>query len=69
MSQILSETFWALLLTTTSGFILVALKYCYKSKCSEINLCCIRITRNVEAEIKNDIELGNKESESKKETI
>jgi hypothetical protein len=62
----LSETFWALLLTTTSGFVLVALKYCYKSKCSEINLCCITIKRSVDDEMKIDIK---EESESKKETI
>jgi hypothetical protein len=61
----LSETFWALLLTTLSGFVLMALKYCYKSKCSEINLCCLKITRNVEAEVKEDLELGReKENES-----
>jgi hypothetical protein len=61
----LSETFWALLLTTLSGFVLVALKYCYKSKCSTIDLCCVKIVRNIEAEVKEDLELNN---ESKKET-
>jgi hypothetical protein len=64
----LSETFWALLLTTLSGFVLMALKYCYKSKCSEINLCCITVKRNVEAEVKEDLESQshNQSTESNK---
>lgn len=52
----LSETFWALLLTTISGFVLMALKYCYKSKCSSIDLCCIKIVRSVDAEVKADLQ-------------
>ena len=63
----LSETFWALLLTTVSGFVLMALKYCYKSKCSSIDLCCLRIVRNIEAEVKEDLE-APKSDESKKES-
>ena len=58
----LSETFWALLLTTVSGFLLITLKYCYKSKCSSIDICCIKVVRNIDAEVKEDLELGNEES-------
>jgi hypothetical protein len=63
----LSETYWALLLTTISGFVLMVLKYCYKSKCSTVDLCCIKITRNIEAEVKEDIE-APKNDESKKDS-
>jgi hypothetical protein len=65
MSQILSEVFYAMLVSTLAGLIIAVGKMCYKSKCSEINLCCLKITRNIDAEMKEDLELNN---ESKKET-
>ena len=58
-SMELSETFYALLLTTIGGFVLTMLKYCYKSKCSSIDFCCIKIVRDIGAEVKEDME--NKE--------
>jgi hypothetical protein len=64
----LSEIFYTFLITSIIGLIIAVGKMCYKSKCSSIELCCFKITRNIEAEVKEDIELGNKD-ESKKETI
>ena len=58
MSQEMSEVFWGLFLTTTVGLILALGKMCYKSKCSTIELCCFKIVRNIDAEVKEDIELG-----------
>jgi len=58
----MSEVFWGLTLTTMVGFLLAIAKICYKSKCSQIEICCIKVTRNIELEIKQDLELG----ESKK---
>ena len=66
-SMELSETFYALLLTTIAGFVLSMLKYCYKSKCSSIDLCCIKIVRDINAEVKEDIE--NKEETSEKNIV
>lgn len=57
----MSEVFWGMFLTTTIGFILALSKVCYKSKCSTIDLCCIKITRNIEAEVQEDLEIGSKE--------
>ena len=65
----LSEMFWTFFITSIAGFILALGKMCYKSKCTQIDLCCIKITRNIEAEVKEDIELGSKdldETQSKK---
>ena len=56
MSQILSEVFWAMVVSTLAGLIIAVGKMCYKSKCTEINFCCIKITRNIEAEVKEDLE-------------
>jgi hypothetical protein len=68
MAQELSEVFYTFLITSVVGFILALGRICYKSKCSSIDFCCIKITRNVEIEMKEDIELGSKskDEESKK---
>ena len=68
----MSEVFWTFFITSLIGLILAIGKICYKSKCSQIDLCCIKITRNVDAELKEDLELGTSskdESESKKNTV
>ena len=70
--QEMSEVFWAAFVSAMVGFILALGKLCYKSKCSQIDICCIKITRNIDLEVKNDIELGDSQKvneESKKETI
>ena len=56
MSQELSEVFYTFLITSVIAFILGLGKLCYKSKCSEINFCCFRVVRNVEIELREDIE-------------
>ena len=68
----MSEVFWTFFITSLIGLILAIGKICYKSKCSQIDICCIKITRNVDAELKEDLELGTSskdESESKKNTV
>jgi hypothetical protein len=67
MSQILSEVFWAMVVSTLAGLIIAVGKMCYKSKCSTIDLCCLRIVRNIEAEVKEDLE-APKSDDSKKES-
>ena len=66
----LSETFWALLLTTVSGFLLVTLKFCYKSKCKTVDMCCLKIVRDVDIEKEEDMATNNLETSSQtKDTI
>ena len=68
----MSEVFWTFFITSLIGFLLAVGKLCYKSKCSQIDLCCIKITRNVDAEVKEDLELGTSSKdteESKKNTV
>jgi len=70
--QEFSEVFYTFLITSCIGLILAIGKICYKSKCSQIDICCIKITRNIDLEVKNDLELGDSQKvneESKKETI
>ena len=70
MAQELSEVFYTFLITSVVGFILALGRICYKSKCSSIEFCCMKIVRNVEVEMKEDLELGNSskddENQSKK---
>ena len=46
----MSEVFYSLVVTTGAGVILSIAKLCFKSKCSEVDLCCIKIVRDVKVE-------------------
>jgi len=46
----MSEVFWTGLYSSLIGFILAMGSQCYKSKCKEVNFCCIKIVRDVEGE-------------------
>ena len=69
MSQEMSEVFYTFLITSVIGLMLAIGKMCYKSKCSQIDICCIKVTRNIDAEVREDLELGESQKtneESKK---
>jgi hypothetical protein len=59
MSLEMSEVFWTFFITSIIGLLLAMGKICYKSKCSQIDICCIKITRNIDAEVKEDLEIGD----------
>ncbi len=46
----MSEVFWTGLYTSLIGFSIAMGAQCYKSKCSQVEFCCIRIIRDVEGE-------------------
>ena len=46
----MSEVFWTGLYSSLIGFLLALGSQCYKSKCSQIDVCCIKIIRDVEGE-------------------
>ena len=46
----MSEVFYTGLYSSLIGFILALCSQCYRSKCKEVNLCCIKIIRDVEGE-------------------
>ena len=48
--MVFSEVFWVGLYTAGVGVILAIMNICYKSKCKEVDICCIKIVRNVEIE-------------------
>ena len=46
----MSETFYVGLYSALMAFVLAIGAQCYKSKCKEVNFCCIKIVRDVEGE-------------------
>ncbi len=46
----LSEVFFTGLYSSLIGFLIAVGAQCYKSKCKEVNFCCIKIIRDVEGE-------------------
>ena len=48
--MVMSEVFYTGLYSSLIGCVLALVSQCYRSKCKEVKFCCIRITRDVEAE-------------------
>lgn len=46
----LSESFWIFLTTSGVGLALALMKICYDSKCKQLDICCIKIIRDIQAE-------------------
>ena len=46
----MSETFYVGLYSGLMAFVLAIGAQCYKSKCKEVNVCCIKIIRDVSGE-------------------
>ena len=43
------QIFWTFFISTMCGFILALGRQMYKSKCKEIQICCIKVVRDVES--------------------
>jgi len=48
----MTETFWMFLITSSIGLIIGCVKMCYKSKCSNVDICCVKIVRDTNLEEK-----------------
>ena len=48
--KMMSEVFWTGLYSSLIGFVLAIGSQCYKSKCSQVDICCIKIIRDVNGE-------------------
>lgn len=46
----LSEVLITFLITTSAGVLLKILSICFKSKCDQVDFCCLKIHRNVSIE-------------------
>ncbi len=45
-----SETFFVGLYSALMAFVLAICAQCYRSKCKEVNFCCIKVVRDVKGE-------------------
>jgi hypothetical protein len=54
MASTLTEVFWVTFLTIVSGMIIKLASMCYKSKCKEVTICCIKIVRDTAEEAKEE---------------
>ena len=45
-----SEIFFTSLYTSLIGFFIAIGAQCYKSKCKQVDICCVKIIRDVEGE-------------------
>ena len=66
----LSETFWVAFITVASGLLLKLASMVFKSKCSECQMCCFKLKRDVVLEEKEhefDVLRNVKEGSSKEE--
>ena len=64
----MTETFYMFVLTSIIGFIIAMSKMCYKSKCKEVDLCCLKIVRDTnleEKELEFEINHNTIEDDSK----
>jgi hypothetical protein len=50
-----SEAFWVGLTAGGFAFLGLIVRYAYKSKCKEFEVCCIKIKRDIDAEKEEDI--------------
>lgn len=51
----MSEVFWTFFITSMIGLILKGGSMLYKSKCKTVECCCIKVDRDIEAEVKVDV--------------
>lgn len=50
----LTEVFWVTFVATVSGMLIKLASMCYKSKCREVDICCLKIIRDTVAEEKEE---------------
>jgi hypothetical protein len=65
--MVMSEIFWTSFYTGAMAFCLGIISFLYKSKCKEVECCCIKIIRDVEIEEK-EMEIINKINREEKST-
>jgi len=50
----LSETIIIFLIASSSALCGIVLKYSFESKCRNVDICCIHITRDIDNEVKEE---------------
>lgn len=66
----MTDVFWISIIGLISTTLALSIRYCFKSKCDKVNLCCgcVTIHRDTSVELKEDMEeMKRKSSISYKE--
>jgi hypothetical protein len=62
-TNIFNAVFWSFFITSVIGCLLKISSMAYKSKCKEVDICCIKIIRDTDLEEKeNEFEITHKVS-------
>ena len=67
--MVMSEVFWSFFVTSMIGFIIAITKMCYKSKCKEVDICCIKIVRDIALEEKETEFMAINQKPEEKEPV
>ena len=55
ISEGVNAVFYISLVTIFCTSFRLAIKFCYKSKCKQVDLCCLKIIRDVDVEKQEDL--------------
>ena len=69
MESCCSEVFWSLVITTLAGLCVVSCKLLYKSKCKKVAVCGIAFERDIESEVKEDLEMIHNKMTDKESSL
>ena len=58
ITQGIDVFFWLSVLTLLCGGTTLLIKFAYKSKCKSVEFCCIKIDRDIDNEVKEDMTLS-----------
>ena len=58
ITQGIDGFFWLSVLTLLCGGTTLLIKFAYKSKCKSVEFCCIKIDRDIDYEVKEDMTLS-----------
>ena len=65
-TNVFNGVFWTFFISSVLGCLLKLSSMAYKSKCKEVDFCCLKIVRDVELEEKeNEFVLNHRNPESK----
>ncbi len=51
---VLTEVFWVSFVSTVTGMIIALARICYKSKCRQVDVCCIHVFRDTVLEVQEE---------------
>ena len=57
ITQGIDSYFYLSVLTLLCGGLTLLIKFAYKSRCKSVEICCLKIDRDIETELKEDLQI------------